>query len=205
MREDHDLTRIRQAFAAVRKGDARSRTRFHQAIRSAPGDVAWEFIESMLVPDHPERYLVALDGAKRCVEDKDGFRSLMDWGLDHANASSVGSFLELAIEQLGIRYVLRTLGERIDSNPPSVEKALYGLAPAIRAGDQNSRKALRELIDRVVQAMYMPHPVESGVLILRSDSGLIEPYPRFVLSGGVPCQQGRPAEFGINVRPVNTR
>lgn len=189
MREDHDLTRIKQAFKAVRKGDATSRTRFHQAIRSAPGDVAWDFIESMLVPEHPERYLVALDGARRCVEDKERFRRLLEWGLDHANATSVGSFLELAVEQLGIRYVLRTLSARIDSNPASVEKALYCLSPAIRPGDQNSRNALRELIDRVVKALYMPHPLESGVLILRSDSGLIEPYPRFVLSGGVPCQR----------------
>jgi hypothetical protein len=193
MREDHDLTRIRQSFAAVRKGDVRSRARFHQAIRSAPGDVAWEFIESMLVPDHPERYLVALDGAKRCVPDKERFRRLLEWGLDHANASSVGSFLELAVEQLGIRFVLRTLGARVDSNPAAAEKALYCLATAIRPGDQNSRKALHELIDRVVRALYMPHPDESGVLILRSDSRLIEPYPRFVLSDGVPRQQGRPA------------
>ena len=193
MRVDHDLIRIKEAFKAVRKGDARSRARFHQAIRSAPGDVAWEFIESMLVPEHPERYLVALDGAKRCVQDKERFSRLLEWGLDHANASSVQSFLELAVEQLGIRYVLRTLSARVDSDPTSVEKALYCLSPAIRPGDQNSRKALQELVDRVVQAIYMPHPVEPGVLILRRDSGLIEPYPRFVLSGGVPCQRGRSA------------
>lgn len=193
MRDDHDLTRIKQAFKAVRKGDARSRARFHQAIRSAPGEVAWEFIESMLVPEHPERYLVALDGARRCVPDKERFSRLLEWGLDHANASSVQSFLELSVEQLGIRYVLRTLSVRIDSNPTAVEKALYCLPAAIRPGDQNSRKALRELVDRVVQAIYMPHPVESGVLILRSDSGLVEPYPRFVLSGGVPCRHGRSA------------
>jgi len=191
MSERHDLTRIKQAFAAVRKGDARSRARFHQAIRSAPGDLAWEFIESMLVPEHPERYLVALDGAKRCVEDKERFRLLLDWGLDHADAGSVRWFIEFAVEQLGIRYVLRTLVARIDSNLDSVDKALYWLPQTIRPGDQNSRKALRELVDRVVQAAYMPHPVESGVLIRRSDSGLIEPYPRFVLSGGVLCQQGR--------------
>lgn len=191
MSERQDLTRIKQAFAAVRKGDARSRTRFYQAIRSAPGDLAWEFIESMLVPQHPERYLVALDGAKRCVRDKERFRLLFDWGLDHADASSVRWFVELAVEQLGIRYVLRTLGARIDSDVASVDRALDWLPGTIRPGDQNSGKALRELVERVVQAAYMPHPVEPGVLIRRSDSGLIEPYPRFVLSGGVLRRQGR--------------
>jgi len=190
MREINHSTRIKQAFAAVRKGDARSRTRFFQAIRDAPGDVAWEFIESILVPGHPERYLVALEGAKRCVKDKERFRHLLEWGLDHADASSVRWFIDLAVEQLGVRYVLRTLGARFDSDPASVENALHWLLQAIRPGDQDSRKALRELADRLVHAIYMPHPVEAGVLIRRRDSGLIEPYPRFVLESGFPCQKG---------------
>jgi len=190
MREDHHLTRIRQAFAAVRKGDARSRTRFYEAIRSAPGDVAWEFVESMLSPEHPERYLVALEGAKRCIKDKDRFQHLLEWGLDHANASSVHCFIELAVEKLGVRYVLRTLAARIDSDPTSVENALYCVLPAIRPGDQDSRKAFHNLVDRLVKAIYMPHPVESGVLILRRDAGLVEPYARFVLKAGLPCRLG---------------
>lgn len=192
MRENHHFNRIKQAFAAARKGDARSRARFIQAIRSAPGDVAWEFVESMLVPEHPERYLLALEGAKRCVEDKERVSRLLEWGLDHANENSVRWFIELAVERLGIRYVLRALGERIDSDPTSVEKALHWLPQAIRPGDQDSRKVLRDLVDRLVQAMYMPHPVESGVLIRRRDSGLIEPYARFVLEGGFPRRVAGP-------------
>ncbi len=71
--------------------------------------------------------MVALDMAKRVLTQMHSYSTLLDYGLEVADASSVRDWLECVVPRMGVRRVVRRLQDLRAVNPRAVQKARYWL------------------------------------------------------------------------------
>lgn len=70
--------------------------------------------------------------ASRCLTARSSFKTLMDTGLQIADASEIRQWLLLCATKIGIRRTLQFLTERRETNPIGVRKAEYWLHAVVR-------------------------------------------------------------------------
>lgn len=133
---DSCVTELREARDDLDWSDAKTVTRYVDVLRAMPDDEAWEHIRQQ------PRFI---ELARRCLSAKHCFRELLEKGLDNPDASGIKMYLEVANTKLGARYVLHTLRERLDTEPATVEMALYHLPALVPQQHKAAMAALREL------------------------------------------------------------
>lgn len=92
-------------------------------IRELPEEDRFTFIRTLIDKD----LVVGLLLARSCLRNTKYFETLLDQGLQTADASFIKLWLTCVIPPLGFRRVLRLVTDKLSTEPQGVEKAAYWL------------------------------------------------------------------------------
>lgn len=114
-----------------------------RTLRSMSEDERLRFIQEWML----HRPSLALLFAHKCLQRRQSFYWIIEFGLDHANASSIESYLRCAVPRLGFRRTAAYLSKQLPLNPKAVGKALYWLPRFLNKSDERGRQILRDILE----------------------------------------------------------
>lgn len=133
-------------------GKPRDTQREHALIRSlrgVPEDQAWHFIQDMLRQDQRLGLLLA----KSVLHTPALFQSLLEQGIQQADASAIEHWLACCVPKIGARQAMTTLKKQLMACPSGVEKALYWMPKFLPKTDPKSIEALQDLKSLVLATL----------------------------------------------------
>ena len=111
----------------------RERALLHR-LREMPEEERYDIVRKLLVQDKG----IGLLMARGSLRQKRHFEEILEMGFQEGDASTLLPWLECAVPKLGFRKVILALGNRMESDPVSVDNALYWMS---RFKPQNDPKA----------------------------------------------------------------
>lgn len=121
-----------------RPRDSKNEKLLLQWLKELPEEKRYSAIGEMLQQNRK----VALLMASRTLRQKQYFEKILERGLQEGDASTILPWLECAVPKLGFRKVILSLNRRLESDPRSVDNALYWMP---RFKPQNDPSADLEL------------------------------------------------------------
>ncbi len=112
-----------------------------RTLRSISEQERLEFIQEWILCQPS----LALLFAHKCLQRRRSFYAILQYGLDHANASSISAYLDCVVPRVGFRRAIAYLSKELPRNPKAVGKALYWLPRLLSKDDERGKEALREL------------------------------------------------------------
>ncbi len=108
-----------------------------QELRQIPEQERLKFLLELLSVNQ----VVALDLARKSLSERNSFETLLENGLQSADASTIRYWLESVVPGLGFPRVVRQLRRHSQSYPAGVKKARYWLTSFSRAPGYSKAKA----------------------------------------------------------------
>ena len=127
----------------TRKRDPAWERELARTLRSMSEDERLRFIQQWIL----HRPSLTLLFAHKCLQRRDSFYWVIQFGLDHANASSIESYLRCAVPRLGFRRTVAYLSKQLPLNPKAVGKALYWLPRFLSKSDERGRQLLGDILE----------------------------------------------------------
>lgn len=104
-----------------RPRDSKRETLLSQRLKELPEEKRYLFVKELLQQDRK----IGLLMASRTLRQKQYFEEILEQGLQEDDASTILPWLECAVPKLGFRKVILSLNRRLESDPRSVDNALY--------------------------------------------------------------------------------
>ena len=101
--------------------DSKRERELLQKLRLLPEAERYDIVRKML-QQHKGIGLLMASGA---LQQKRYFEEILEMGFQEGDASTILPWLECAVPKLGFRKVILSLNNRIDTDPVSVDNALY--------------------------------------------------------------------------------
>lgn len=101
--------------------DTKSERALAQQLRQMPEEERFAFIQELL----RHQSTVGLLLAASCLRKPVYFQQILELGLQCGDASTILPWLECAVPKLGFHKVILALNSRLDTDPISVDNALY--------------------------------------------------------------------------------
>ena len=117
-----------------RPRDSKRERELLQKLRQMPEDIRYDIVRKLLPKDKG----IGLLMASGSLRQKHYFEEILEIGFKEGDASTILPWLECAVPKLGFRKVVLMLGNRMDTDPVSVNNALYWMG---RFKPQNDPKA----------------------------------------------------------------
>jgi hypothetical protein len=107
-------------------------------VRNLAEGEAYEFVSELV----QFNLKVGLAVATKALRDPKLLRKFFNHGLSTANASNVRFWLESFVPRLGLRETVKVLHMRLDTDPVSVEKAVYFLLSFVKHSRADKKRVL---------------------------------------------------------------
>lgn len=91
---------------------------------------------------------IGLSLANAHLRDSKYFYSIMDIGLDTADAHSMRSWLDCIVPRIGVKRVLHRLIKQMDKYPVGVSKTLYWLPSYVSETDEKANNIFLTLMEK---------------------------------------------------------
>jgi len=122
-----------------RRASVKERELAHR-LRQLPEEERFQLIWNLIQHSH-----IGLLFAKQCIRETKHFQTILERGLDVADASSIQWWLDCVVSALGVRRVLTTLKRTLTTNGLGVYKAVYYMRSVAPNMDQEALAVLREI------------------------------------------------------------
>lgn len=133
-----------------------------QRLRALPEEERYDFVRRLLQQDKG----VGLLMASGSLQQKCYFEEILEMGFREGDASTILPWLECAVPKLGFRKVILSLNNRVDTDPVSVDNALYWLPRFKPQNDPKADLALESIRNRRQRdADERDLPVLDGALV----------------------------------------
>jgi len=109
-------------------------------LRLLPEAERFQFVKDLL----DVQFAVALDLARKCLSEKESLESLLEFGLQQADVSTIQDWLKCVLPRLGARRLVRCLHRHLNDYPQAVESARYWL-PGLQTKVDRSKVDLKGL------------------------------------------------------------
>lgn len=104
-----------------RPRDSKRERELLQHLRKLPEEARYSIVRKLLQQDK----VIGLLMASGALRQKRYFEEILELGLHEGDASTILPWLECAVPKLGFRKVILSLNNRMDTDPVSVDNALY--------------------------------------------------------------------------------
>ncbi len=140
----HELPmELRVEDYVTRRRDPAWERELARTLRRMNEDERLRFIQDWIVQSPS----LALLFAHKCLRHKHSFYWVIQFGLDHGDASSIEAYLKCAVPRLGFRRTVAYLSKQLPLHPKAVGKALYWLPQLLGKGDARGRQLLGDLLE----------------------------------------------------------
>ncbi|MFI5454991.1 MAG: hypothetical protein ACHRXM_06025 [Isosphaerales bacterium] len=102
-------------------------------LRLLPEAMRLQFVKDLL----DVHLVVALDLARKCLSQRESLESLLEFGLQEANPSTMQDWLKCVLPGLGARRLVRCLHGHLNDYPQAVESARYWLPGLLTKADRS--------------------------------------------------------------------
>jgi len=109
-------------------------------LRLLPEAERLQFVKDLL----DVHLVVALDLARKCLSERESLESLLEFGLEEADPSTIQDWLKCVLPRLGARRLVQCLYRNLKDYPQAVESARYWL-PGLLSKADRSRVDLNRL------------------------------------------------------------
>jgi hypothetical protein len=102
-------------------------------LRAFPEAVRLQFVLELL----PHQLILALDLARKCLQEKHSLESVLERGLAEGDSSTIQEWLKCVLPHLGVRHVVRYLQENASRYPKGVQSAAYWLPGLLQESERS--------------------------------------------------------------------
>lgn len=144
-----------------RPRDSKRERELLQQLRKLPEEARYDIVRQLLQQDKG----VGLLMASGTLQQKRYFEEILDMGFREGDASTILPWLECAVPKLGFRKVMLSLNKRVNTDPVSVDNALYWMPRFKPQNDPGADRALEDVRTR------RRRNAGNGTVVIGSDQG----------------------------------